>query len=269
MEVQVSDTPLRVFPESFPRLPTQTPAAPDRITRAAATGLATGSAAYIGLLDVLGPRGHDISRSALLFGVASGLATSLRSLRALCDDDQAAQRVTNIATGGFAGLGAGLGIAALTGAALLSAVDMGFTLGLTAVGLGTGWFANRRGRRKTCPHCGSKSDCSKRICRVCHRIFYPSETVLDCGQRPVLNWYVVASYLQSHGISYLDAEGLAREHLDHWGPIPSSADGTVFKCSTFLDWARNHVEEIVAYGGRARKDKRDDELEDYLDQRGF
>jgi hypothetical protein len=256
----------------FPRLDPAKRPEPDLVTRAAALALALGSANYLIVPEIL-----EISRassndelSAFFTAAATAFFAAVRPVQALCEDTRGkgGEEALNIAAGAGGGITLGAAIAALTPAALASLLDGGIMFATTALGMGGAALRTTLRRRKLCPHCPAKGKCSQRICRACHRIFYPSIVKLDCVETSVLNWYQIASHLQAQGLSYFDSERLVREHMPSWKSY-ASGNAIVIDCESYRDWVATNKDKMLSYVNKGTQTESSESLNTALTKKGL
>lgn len=214
--------------------------------------LGIGTAFYVLVPEIAGTgySGYSDEVGSALAGISGAVLATLRKVPALCASDWSARKEgkKNTMKGAAGGLTLGVGISQATASALMSPVDLGLIYLSTAVGMLFAHALNRVPALKECPFCAHLGRCSQRVCRSCYKLFYPSTELLDEHQTPIASWYRAASYLQSLGLTYLDAECLAVSYGREWG-IRRGEDITV-RTKAFHDWIIANLEIVECFVGK-------------------
>jgi hypothetical protein len=259
--------------QSIRTTPPEIPRKVDAITRTASVGLLAGLVDY-----VAGPAifhtdraGQNDEVSALLIIVGGMFLANIQNIRALCatEPENIAKSRWNLVTGGaggavtFAGLAKLVTVAALSGWTGVGALAAGGLI----VGVGGSAVYNRISRKKYCPHidCGAKGNCKQRVCRRCLRLFWPKDQKLDCSATQFLDWYSVASYLQtSFMLSYMDAVKLLEKYFGEWFVEKTEGKSVVVDCSRFVSWIDKNKPVIANYKGAGKESMTKEQIREYL-----
>lgn len=253
--------------ERFKRRPQVIEYTKDLPTRAAIFGLTAAVVDYFFLTDILGANRslHWDEVSAIFALVAGVLFGSIQRAPYLCHADvpKKVRRWRIWGAGGAGGLAGGAAIAALIpvlGVVAAPVAAVALVVGGVVVGVGGVTAYQHALRTKNCPHCGYEGKCNQRVCRQCHRLFYPEDVIIDCSNTLLLDWYTIASYLQKQGLNFFDAKLLVEENIHRWRHPWTRNKELRIDCESFMKWISSNREQLASYIGSAEPQLKEPEL---------